>query len=260
MGKVYIVGAGPGDPELITVKALKLIRQADVILYDRLVNKALLKEAKTNANLIYCGKLPKYHMMIQDTINNLLVKYALQGKMVVRLKGGDPFIYGRGAEEVEVLAENGIDYQVVPGVTAGIAAPAYADIPLTHRELGNSFAVVTGHCQKGKPNDIKWESLAHAVDTLAIYMGIGNLPYICDQLLKHGKSKDTPVAIIQQGTMEEQKTVVGTIESIVSIVEAEAIQNPAMIVIGEIVRFRERINKLKQINSSKVDFELKEAY
>lgn len=260
MGKVYIVGAGPGDPELITIKALKYIRRADVILYDRLVNKELLTEAKSSANLIYCGKLPKYHMMIQETINNLLVKYGLQGKTVVRLKGGDPFIYGRGAEEMEVLARNGIEYEVVPGVTSGIAAPAYADIPLTHRELGNSFAIVTGHCKRGKPIEIKWESLAKAVDTLAIYMGIGNLPYICEQLIKYGKSKDTPVAIIQQGTTDEQKTVIGTIESIVAIVESESIQNPAMIVIGEIVRFRDRISRLKQIHSSKIDLELNEAY
>ncbi|MDL4842244.1 uroporphyrinogen-III C-methyltransferase [Aquibacillus rhizosphaerae] len=260
MGKVYIVGAGPGDPELITVKALKCIQKADVILYDRLVNRDLLKEAKSGADLIYCGKSPKFHTMKQETINYLLVKYGLQGKTVTRLKGGDPFVFGRGAEEIEALVKKGIEYEVVPGVTAGIAAPAYADIPLTHRELGSSFAIVTGHCKKGKPTEIKWESLSKAVDTLAIYMGIGNLPYICDQLLMHGKSKDTPVAIIQQGTTDQQQTVTGTIGSIVSIVEKASIQNPAMIVVGEVVRYREKINQLKLMNSKPIDLELKEAY
>jgi uroporphyrin-III C-methyltransferase len=245
MGKVYLVGAGPGDPELITVKALKCIQQADVILYDRLINRDLLKEAKPEADLIYCGKLPDYHTMKQETINHLLVKYAKQGKVVIRLKGGDPFVFGRGAEEVEALAKKGLAYEVVPGITAGIAAPAYAGIPVTHRELGSSFAIVTGHCKKGQPTDVKWESLTKAVDTLAIYMGIGNLPYICDQLVKHGKGKETPVAVIQQGTTAMQQTVTGTISSIVSTVKQADIKNPAMIVVGEVVRFRERINQLQ---------------
>jgi uroporphyrin-III C-methyltransferase len=260
MGKVYLVGAGPGDPELITVKALRCIQQADVILYDRLINKDLLKEAKDEADLIYCGKLPNYHTMKQETINHLLVKYAKQGKVVTRLKGGDPFVYGRGAEEVEALAKKGLAYEVVSGITAGIAAPAYAGIPVTHRELSNSFAIVTGHCKEGKPIDVKWESLTKAVDTLAIYMGVGNLPYICDQLVKYGKSKETPVAVIQQGTTDEQQTVTGTISSIVSIIKEAGITNPAMIVIGEVVRFREKINQLQLINHDTVEQDLKEAY
>ncbi|MDQ0971812.1 uroporphyrin-III C-methyltransferase [Neobacillus niacini] len=241
MGKAYIVGAGPGDPELITVKALRCIQNADVILYDRLVNPELLKEAKRNCHLIYCGKQPNYHTLQQETINHLLVKYTKQGKNVVRLKGGDPFVFGRGAEEVEALMENGLSVEVVPGITAGIAAPAYAGIPITHRELGSSFAVVTGHKPKGKPTDINWKSLATAVDTLAIYMGITNLPYICEELLKCGKKEDTPVAIIQQGTTLAQRTVTGTLSSIVSVVEKEGIQNPAMIVVGEVVTFRDKI-------------------
>jgi uroporphyrin-III C-methyltransferase len=245
MGKAYIVGAGPGDPELITVKALRCIQTADVILYDRLVNPELLKEAKRNCHLIYCGKQPNYHTLQQETINHLLVKYTKQGKNVVRLKGGDPFVFGRGAEEVEALMENGLSVEVVPGITAGIAAPAYAGIPITHRELGSSFAVVTGHKPKGKPTDINWKSLATAVDTLAIYMGITNLPYICEELLKHGKKEDTPVAIIQQGTTLAQRTVTGTLSSIVSVVEKEGIQNPAMIVVGEVVTFRDKISLLE---------------
>src|SRR4051794_18400459 len=157
MGKVYIVGAGPGDPELITVKALKCIQRADVILYDRLVNRALLKEAKWDCQIIFCGKQPTHHTMKQETINYLLVHYTKLEKVVVRLKGGDPFVFGRGAEEVEALAKNGLSFEVVPGITAGIAAPAYAGIPITHRELGSSFAVITGHCTKGKPTDIDWK-------------------------------------------------------------------------------------------------------
>jgi uroporphyrin-III C-methyltransferase len=245
MGKAYIVGAGPGDPELITVKALRCIQNADVILYDRLVNPELLKEAKRNCHLIYCGKQPNYHTLQQETINHLLVKYTKQGKTVVRLKGGDPFVFGRGAEEVEALLAKGLQVEVVPGITAGIAAPAYAGIPITHRELGSSFAVVTGHKPKGKPTDINWKSLATAVDTLAIYMGITNLSYICEELMKHGKNENTPVAIIQQGTTLAQRTVTGTLSSIVSVVEKEGIQNPAMVIVGEVVTFRDKISLLE---------------
>ncbi|MCM3727963.1 uroporphyrinogen-III C-methyltransferase [Neobacillus cucumis] len=245
MGKAYIVGAGPGDPELITVKALKCIRMADVILYDRLVNRDLLNEAKRDCEIIFCGKQPTHHTMKQEIINHLLVQFTSQGKTVVRLKGGDPFVFGRGGEEAAALAENGLPFEVVPGITAGIAAPAYAGIPITHREYGNSFAVVTGHCSKGKPTDIDWESLGKAVDTIAIYMGIGNLSYICQQLISHGKDEDTPVAVIEQGTREEQRTVTGTLSSIGSVVEKEGVQNPAMIVVGEVVRFRERLLSLQ---------------
>ncbi|MFB3161675.1 uroporphyrinogen-III C-methyltransferase [Neobacillus sp. 179-J 1A1 HS] len=245
MGKAYIVGAGPGDPELITVKALRCIQNADVILYDRLVNPELLKEVKRNCHLIYCGKQPNYHTLQQETINHLLVKYTKQGKTVVRLKGGDPFVFGRGAEEVEALLAKGLQVEVVPGITAGIAAPAYAGIPITHRELGSSFAVVTGHKPKGKPTDINWKSLATAVDTLAIYMGITNLSYICEELMKHGKNENTPVAIIQQGTTLAQRTVTGTLSSIVSVVEKEGIQNPAMVIVGEVVTFRDKISLLE---------------
>ncbi|MEH7177652.1 uroporphyrinogen-III C-methyltransferase [Neobacillus vireti] len=245
MVKACIVGAGPGDPELITVKALKCIQKADVILYDRLVNKELLKEAKRDCHLIYCGKQPNFHTLQQETINHLLVKYTKQGKNVVRLKGGDPFVFGRGAEEVEALMENGLPVEVVPGVTAGVAAPAYAGIPVTHREIGSSFAIVTGHKVKGKPTDINWKSLVTAVDTLVIYMGITNLPYIRAELIKHGKKENTPVAIIQQGTTSHQRTVTGTLSSIVSVVEKEGINNPAMIIVGEVVTFRDKIRLLE---------------
>jgi uroporphyrin-III C-methyltransferase len=241
MSKVYIVGAGPGDVDLITVKGLRCIQEADVILYDRLINKELLSYAKVGAKLIYCGKMPNRHAMIQDHIHYTLVEYATQGKVVTRLKGGDPFVFGRGAEEAEVLAENGIPFEIIPGVTAGIAAPAYAGIPVTHRDFASSFAIVTGHMREGKDDTIKWESLAKGIDTLAIYMGVGNLPYICAQLLKYGRNPSTPVALVNMGTFEAQKTVVGTLETIVTIVEEQKIANPSMIIVGEVVRMREKI-------------------
>jgi uroporphyrin-III C-methyltransferase len=255
MGKVYIVGAGPGDPDLLTIKGLRCIQKADIILYDRLVNKSLLDEAKPNATLVYCGKLPNNHTMKQEEINHLLVKYGKEGKTVTRLKGGDPFIFGRGAEEAEALAKSGIPFEIVPGITAGIAAPAYAGIPITHRELASSFAVVTGHGSKGKP-PVDWEGLAKSVDTLMIYMGIGNLPNICDELLIHGKKIDTPVALIHWGTATEQKTVTGTLSTIVEIVKNEKIENPSMIVIGEVVRLREKIAWFTEWNPVEDDLAL----
>ena len=246
MGKVYIVGAGPGDPELISVKGVKCIRQADVILYDRLVNKELLSYAKPEADLIYCGKLPNYHTMKQETIHAFFVYYAKKGKIVTRLKGGDPFVFGRGGEEAESLVKHNIPFEVVPGITAGIAASAYAGIPVTHREASTSFAVVTGHRKEGAEEEVKWENLAKGVDTLAVYMGVSNLPYICEQLLKYGKSEHTPVAMIEWGTTVSQRTITGTLGSIVSVAEDERIQNPSMIVIGEVVRFREKIHWFEQ--------------
>lgn len=246
MGKVYIVGAGPGDPDLISVKGVKCIQQADVILYDRLVNKELLSYAKRDADLIYCGKLPNYHTMKQETIHAFLVKYAKKGKIVTRLKGGDPFVFGRGGEEAEVLAKHGISFEIVPGITAGIAASAYAGIPVTHRDASASFAVVTGHRKEGAEEEVKWENLAKGIDTLAVYMGISNLPYICEQLLKHGKEEDTPVAIVEWGTTSAQRTITGTLGTIVTIARKEQIQNPSMIVIGEVVRFREKIHWFEQ--------------
>ncbi|ENH97159.1 uroporphyrin-III C-methyltransferase [Gracilibacillus halophilus YIM-C55.5] len=247
MGKIYLVGAGPGDPELITVKGLSCIKQADVILYDRLVAPQLLQEAKREANLIYCGKLPKLHVMKQETINDILITYAEQGKTVVRLKGGDPFVFGRGAEEVQAIVTRGIDYEVVPGITSGIAAPASMNIPITHRDLGRSFALVTGHSKHGEPQDVKWNQLVDTVDTIAIYMGVRHLPAIVKAIVHAGKLADTPVAVIQEGTTSHQKAVTGTLSTIVEIVEKEHIQNPAMIIIGEVVRIGEEINHLTEL-------------
>lgn len=252
MGKVYIVGAGPGDAELITVKGLRCIRKADVILYDRLVNKELLEEAKPYADLIYCGKMPDYHALKQETINRLLVRYAQSGKIVTRLKGGDPFVYGRGGEEAEVLAKHGIEFEVVPGITSGIAAPAYAGIPITHREMSRSFAIVTGHQKDGEPDHINWEHLAKGIDTLAIYMGVRNLPYIVDKLLQFKKDPTTPVAIIHQGTTKNQQVITGTLQTIVHTAKEQSIRNPSMIVIGEVVRFRDILQRLDAIETEAV--------
>lgn len=252
MGKVYIVGAGPGDEELITLKGLRCIKEADVILYDRLINQDLLDYAKPTAKLIFCGKLPNRHAMIQEHINHSLVQYAEQGLTVTRLKGGDPFVFGRGAEEAEVLANHGIPFEIVPGVTSGIAAAAYAGIPVTHRDLGSSFAIVTGHMREGKDDSIKWESLAKGIDTLAIYMGVGNLPYICQQLLTNGRAATTPVALVHMGTYAEQQTVVGTLETIVDIVTEQKIKNPSMIIVGEVVKLREKIQWFERLQQPAV--------
>jgi uroporphyrin-III C-methyltransferase len=251
MGKVYLVGAGPGDPDLITVKGLKCIQEADVILYDRLINNELLEYAKQGADLIYCGKLPNYHTMKQETINNFLVKFAKKGKVVTRLKGGDPFVFGRGGEEAEALAKNNIPFEIVPGITAGIAAPAYAGIPITHREHGASFAVVTGHRKGNGEDDIQWSHLAKGVDTLAIYMGVGNLSYICEQLIKNGKSESTPVALVHWGTYKEQRTITGTLDNIVEIVQKEKVENPSMIIVGEVVKLREKLRWFEKVEQDK---------
>ncbi|WP_110927950.1 uroporphyrinogen-III C-methyltransferase [Bacillus massiliglaciei] len=242
MAKVYIVGAGPGDPDLITVKGMKCIQEADVILYDRLVNKELLNYAKAGVELINCGKLPDFHLLQQETINRLLVKYAKKGYTVTRLKGGDPFVFGRGGEEAQILAANQVPFEVVPGITAGIAAPAYAGIPVTHREYSSSFAIVTGHNKHGKEDTIKWEALAKGIDTLAIYMGVKNLPYIRQELLKYGKNPETPAALIHWGTLNDQRTVVSTLGGLVETAEKEGIKNPSMILIGDVVSLREDLS------------------
>ena len=237
MGKVYLVGAGPGDLDLITVKGVKCIQQADVILYDRLVNPELLQYAKNDADIIYCGKLPGDHTMHQETISYSLAHHAKKGKIVTRLKGGDPFVFGRGGEEAEVLVKHGIPFEIVPGITAGIAAPAYAGIPVTHRNCSASFAIVTGHRQEGKEEDIKWENLAKGIDTLAIYMGVGNLPYIREKLLQFGKPGKTPVALIQSGSLASQRTVISTLQEVVETARTEKVSNPCMIIVGEVVNY-----------------------
>ncbi|WP_409291554.1 uroporphyrinogen-III C-methyltransferase [Peribacillus sp. SCS-37] len=241
-GKVYLVGAGPGDPELITVKGLRCLQEADVILYDRLVNPELLNHAKKEAQFVYCGKLPDLHTMQQETINSLLVKYAKKGLNVVRLKGGDPFVFGRGGEEAEECVRQGIAYEVVPGITSGIAAAAYAGIPVTHRTLSKSFAFVTGHQAGNEEAEHRWAHLAHGVDTLCVYMGVSHLPNIIKQLLQNGKAKETQIALVHWGTMKKQQTIAGTLENIEEKVKEAGISNPSMIIIGEVVGLHHKIN------------------
>lgn len=240
LGKVYIVGAGPGDPELITLKGKRAIEAADIIFYDRLINKQLLSYAKPDAELIYCGKRPNHHAIKQEVLNRLLVHHAQTGKMVTRLKGGDPFVYGRGGEEAEYLSMNGIPFEIIPGITAGIAAPAYAGIPITHRQHSRSFAVVSGHDLSW--TDVKWESLVKGVDTLIIYMGMNHLTKICEELIRHGKDMSTPVALIQWGTTSQQAVLNGTLANIAKLAHIHDYSNPVIIVVGEVVRLKEKLS------------------
>lgn len=241
-GKVYLVGAGPGDPGLISKKGLECLAQANIIVYDRLLDNRLLDSACPEAELIYVGKAAGQHAREQSEINQLLVDKAREGKTVVRLKGGDPFVLGRGGEEAETLAHNHIPFEVVPGVSSAVAVPAYAGIPVTHRGLASSFAVITGHEDPNKESSsIAWGKLAAGVDTLVFLMGMRNLPKIMARLLAHGRHPDTPVAVIKDGTTPEQKTIVGSLTDIAVKVKKHHLRPPAVVVVGEVVRLREKL-------------------
>ncbi len=241
-GKVYLVGAGPGDPELISVKGADCLSQADVVVYDRLLDERLLDAVPAVTEKIYVGKAAGKHSRSQDEISRLLVAKAKQGKTVVRLKGGDPFVLGRGGEEAEVLVQNKIPFEIVPGITSAIAVPAYAGIPVTHRALASSFAVITGHEDPAKESSsINWAKLAGGVDTLVFLMGMKNLPQIVARLMEYGRPVDTPVAVIQQSTRPGQKTVTGSLDDIVAKVKEHRLTAPAVIVVGEVVRLREKL-------------------
>lgn len=244
-GRISIVGAGPGDPELITLKAVRRIREADVVLYDRLVSKELLDYAKPDARLIYCGKAPGQHTMTQEQIEHEMINHAHQGSKVVRLKGGDPFVFGRGGEEALAAAKAGIVWEVVPGITSAIGAAAAAGIPLTHRGVAASFAVITASRCGDPEAQLDWEHLARGVDTIAVYMGVGRLRQIREELLRHGKSGSTPVALIENGTTSRQRTAVGTLDNMEQLASALEIGNPAMIIIGEVVKVKEVLMKLE---------------
>ncbi len=241
MVKVYLVGAGPGDPELITVKGFRLIKEADLIVYDRLVSKELLKHAKKEAELIYVGKERGKHTLKQEDINKLLVEKAKSGKydVIVRLKGGDPFVFGRLTEEIKALNEAGIEWEVVPGITSAIAVPGLAGIPVTDRRLSSSFTVVTGQEDPTK-KEKKVDFSKFNADTIIILMGVKNLEKIVKELLKSRK-KDTPVAIIEKGSTEEERVIEGSLENIVSIAKEKEIKPPAIIVVGDVVRLRKEI-------------------
>jgi uroporphyrin-III C-methyltransferase len=242
-GRVALVGAGPGDPDLITVKALRLLRGADVVVYDRLVDPRLLDEAPVLARRIFVGKGDGVHVMAQDRINALLIAHARSGRRVVRLKGGDPFVFGRGGEEAEALAAAGIPFEVVPGVSAAVAVPAYAGIPLTHRGVASSFAVVTGHEADGKAESaLDWSRLARAVDTLVILMGVRSLPRTAAALLEGGRRADTPVAIVRWGTTDAQATTVSRLDEVAALAGSTRLAPPAVIVVGEVVALRARLS------------------
>lgn len=241
-GKVYLIGAGPGDPGLITVKGLECIQKADVIVYDRLADPRLIKKCRQDAELIYVGKSPDRHTLQQGEINRLLVDKARQGKFVARLKGGDPFVFGRGGEEAEVLAENGIPFEVVPGITSAISVPAYAGIPVTHRDFTSTFAVITGNEDPNKKDSrINWEKIATGAGTLIFLMGMGNLDKICRQLITHGRAPSTPVALIRWGTCPGQEVLTGNLEDIAQSAREADFKNPAIILVGEVVRLREKL-------------------
>ncbi len=239
-GKVYLVGAGPGDPGLMTVRGLELLRRADVLVYDQLVNPALLEEARSTAVRIYVGKKAGCHCIAQEEINEVLIRYGRQGYEVVRLKGGDPFVFGRGGEEAEALADADIPFVVVPGVSSAIAAPAYAGIPLTHRKFASSFAVVTGHEARKTQSSVDWKKLATAVDTLVILMGLHNLPAIVAKLTAYGRSPETPVALVRWGTTPEQQTVIGTLADIIE--KSALLKAPVLIIVGDVVNLRHKLD------------------
>lgn len=239
---VYLVGAGPGDPGLITVRGLNAVRQATVVIYDRLVHPDLVNEAPSTAQRIYVGKESGIHCVPQTQINQLLVKYATQGERVVRLKGGDPFVFGRGGEEAEVLVEAGIPFAIIPGVSSAIAVPAYAGIPVTHRTVASSFAVITGHEEGGKEHSaIDWARLATAVDTLVILMGTKGLERITAQLVQHGRSPQTAVALVRWGTTSEQYTLIGTLADIAVKAAAVKLEPPVVTIVGEVVTLAEQL-------------------
>lgn len=236
IGKVYLVGAGPGDPGLMTLKGKALLECADVVVYDALVSPQVLAMINPNAEQINAGKRKGMHSLVQEDITQLLVNKAQSGGCIVRLKGGDPFIFGRGGEEMEELVAAGVPVEVVPGITSGIAAPAYAGIPLTHRNYSSSVTFVTGHEGAGKYRPaVNWQAIAHGSETIVIYMGIHNLPYIIGQLLMAGLSATTPVALIRWGTRPEQEELRGTLETIVRQVETTGFSAPAIAVIGQVV-------------------------
>jgi uroporphyrinogen III methyltransferase / synthase len=242
VGKVYLVGAGPGDPGLLTLKGLECVRRAEVLVYDRLASPSIVAEAPLDAEMVYVGKASSDHTMRQDDINRLLAERALQGKTVVRLKGGDPFIFGRGGEEAEVLVASGVPFEVVPGITSAISAPAYAGIPVTHRGLCSTLGIITGHEDPTKTeSSIKWDKIACGIDTIVFLMGVENLPGIVSQLVANGRDPQTPIALVRWGTRPDQETLTGTLSDIVEKVEREGFKSPAVTVVGEVVGLREKL-------------------
>ena len=240
-GQVYLVGAGPGDPDLLTFRALRLMQKADVVVYDRLVSPQILELVRRDAEKIYVGKAKSNHTLPQDDINQLMVDEAKKGNRVVRLKGGDPFIFGRGGEEIQTLIQHGIDFQVVPGITAASGASSYAGIPLTHRDHAQSVVFATGHLKTGTI-DLNWPALAQKNQTAVFYMGLTGLPIICEKLIEHGLDANTPIALVQSATTEKQAVLTGTLSNIVAKQEEAQLQSPTLIIVGSVVRLRDELN------------------
>ena len=243
-GEVFLVGAGPGDPDLLTFKALRLMQKCDVVVYDRLVSKSILELVRRDAEKIYAGKASSNHSLSQESINQLLVRLAKEGKSVLRLKGGDPFIFGRGGEEISELIDEGISFQVVPGITAASGCATYAGIPLTHRDYSQACIFVTGH-RKNENEDLNWEMLSHANQTVIFYMGLDNVQRICDALKAHGRGQTTPAALIEKGTTPEQRVILGDLDSLPNLVEQHKVSAPTLIVVGEVVELHNKLSWYK---------------
>jgi uroporphyrin-III C-methyltransferase/precorrin-2 dehydrogenase/sirohydrochlorin ferrochelatase len=240
-GKVWLVGAGPGDPDLLTIKALRLIQQADVVIHDRLVSQAIMDLIPASTRRIYVGKARSDHAVPQEDINQLLMREANAGHKVLRLKGGDPFIFGRGGEELELLAEAGIPFEVVPGITAASGCAAYAGIPLTHRDYAQSVRFITGHLKNDGVN-LHWPELMDPMQTLVFYMGLVGLQAICEQLIAHGRNPLTPVALIEKGTTPQQRVVIATLATINERVIAEKVSAPTLTIIGDVVPLHDKLH------------------
>lgn len=246
-GKVYLIGAGPGDPGLLTIKARDVLMSCDCVIYDYLVNPEILNYAGPDAERIYVGKRSGEHYLPQEYINELIIKKAFEGKSVARLKGGDPFIFGRGGEEAEALADAGIPWEVIPGVSSAYSVPAYAGIPVTHRDYSSSVAFVTGHEDASRPQSrVNWEKLATGVDSLVFLMGVRSLPYIVANLILYGRDPSTPVAIVRWGTYQHQETYTGTLGTIVETAERQKIEPPAVVIVGDVVTLSEKLRWFPQ--------------
>jgi uroporphyrin-III C-methyltransferase len=245
-GKVYLVGAGPGDPKLLTLRAAELLSKADIVIYDRLVGKSILRLAPKTARRIFVGKRSGKHEVPQDKINELLISCASEGKIIVRLKGGDPFLFGRGGEEAETLVENRVDFEIVPGVTSAVATPEYAGIPLTHRDYASSVGIVTGHRAGDSGKPVNWSKLAAGVDTIVVLMGMESLEAIVKKLTEGGLDPEKPVAIVEQGTTKNQRSFIGKLNTITDLAKKNSVKPPAVIVIGEVAELGRKLAWFKK--------------
>ena len=252
LGKVYLVGAGPGDPGLLTLKAYSILKKCDFIIYDALLSEEIVKLVPEKIEKIFIGKSRHHHRLSQDEVEQLMVKKAKEGKTVVRLKGGDPFMFGRGGEEAETLTKAGIQWEVIPGVSSGIAAPAYAGIPTTHRDCASSVTFITGHDASNKPK-VEWKEIRKNFNTLVIYMGITHIRENVKQLLESNYEPETPIAIIESGTTPKQKVRTGTLSTINDMVDADPVETPALIIIGDVVKYREKLKPFLHISEFKLE-------